>query len=456
MKTIFSMRMFLVGFFALIALPSKAQVLQDWGTYENVKVKAIQRIEQHRKGEILLKILLPNQQQLVNTQIRVKLIRHDFKWGAVVSKSFDSSPYSDIYKKNFLKYFNATGFNLALKPKRRHSKIEEITATISMPWFLENEIYVRGHTLVWEGEKFLRPEDKSLYKDASLSDKEKGERLLNSCGIHFAHAIPKWNVKCWDVSNEPIANNNINDLLPNLNSHVHWFKLADSIRKQHGKEGVKLFQNDYQIITAISRWSQKFTKKGYSAIGRPTLYREILDEQIALGAPIEGIGFQSRIKGGLISPDTIYKRLCDFDRFDLPYHATEFEIRDKQQTYVYTDAERRLLTEYMMVMYFSHPKVEGFWHWTFADRVNKKLDYSLFNYDGTPKVNGQKWIALMEGFFNTDETLTTNTKGEVNLRGYYGTYQIDVEIGNQKFTGVFEIDNIDMNPTIQATLVNKY
>ena len=78
MKTVFSRRMFLVGFFALIALPSKAQVLQDWGTYENVKVKAIQRIEKHRKGEVLLKISLPNQQQLVNTQISVKLKRHDF------------------------------------------------------------------------------------------------------------------------------------------------------------------------------------------------------------------------------------------------------------------------------------------------------------------------------------------------------------------------------------------
>jgi len=428
-----------------------AQDLQDWGVYQDIKNEAVQRIEQHRKGDVTLKINLPNQEIAANTQVWVKLKRHDFKWGAVVKPSFVSSPYSDIYKETFLKYFNATGFNVALKPKQRGTQTEEITETIAMPWFLDNDIYVRGHTLAWEGIKYIRPEDKEIYYDTSLLDQEKGDSLLKSCGIHFSHAIPKWDVKCWDVSNETITNNLINDLLPDLNTHVHWFKLADSIRREFSKKNVLLYQNDYQIITAISSWALNYTKPGYSAIGRPALYREILDDQLALGAPIEGIGFQSRIKAGLISPDKIYKRLCDFNRFNLPYQATEFEIRDDPNKYVYSDEERKILTEYMMVMYFSHPKVTGFWYWTFADsKSDEDRDHSLFNYDGSPKVNGQIWIELMEGFFTTEEVLATNTMGEVNLRGYYGSYEAVTNIEGNVLRGTFTIDSTNSDPTQQV------
>jgi len=436
-----------------IQVSESDQHLQDWGVYENVKQEAIQRIEKYRKGYVHLKVILPNQKEAINTEVSIKLKRHDFKWGAVIRESFFTSPNAEIYKETFLKYFNATGFGIELKPKWRDTDIEKSTEINAMPWLLEHDIYVRGHTLAWEGLSYMRPEDQAMCNDASLSDLEKGEKLLESCGKHFYHAIPKWDVKCWDVTNESIGNNIINDLLP-LNSHVHWFKLADSLLRVNGKEDVVLYQNDYQIISAITPWALNYKKEGYKAVGRPAIYREILDEQIALGAPIEGIGFQSRLKQGLITPDTIYKRLCDFDRFNLPYQATEFEIRDDANSYVYSDEERRLLTEYMMVMYFSHPKVNGFWHWTYSDvRSSDKWDYSLFNYDGTPKVNGQKWIEMMEGFFNTDVEATTNASGETTVRGYYGSYVIETEIEGKKYKGTFAIDSLNTAPVIYVNLV---
>jgi GH35 family endo-1,4-beta-xylanase len=430
-----------------------ARKLQDWGGYENIKREAIERIEKYRKGDAHLQVFFSENDTVANTRVRIKLKRHDFKWGAVIRSSFFTSPYSAVYKENFLKYFNATGFGIEMKPKWRGSDYEETVTNVGMPWLLDHDIYVRGHTLAWEGINFIRPEDKAIYDNATLSDQEKGDSLLKSCGIHFSHAIPKWDVKCWDVSNEPIANNLINDLLPDYNTHVHWFKLADSIRRECGREDVKLYQNDYQIISAITSWALNFNKDGYTAVGRPALYREILDEQCALGAPIEGIGFQSRLKHGLITPDSIYKRLCDFDRFNLPYQATEFEIRDNETKYVYTDQERSLLTEYMMVMNFSHPKVNGFWHWTFADvRDNVNWDYDLFNYDGTPKVNARIWMELMDGFFNTGALVTTDAKGEVDVRGYYGSYEVVVEKGNDVFAGTFNMDSTLTDSVIEVYL----
>ncbi len=409
------------------------QDLQDWGKYENIKKEAIERIDEHRKSDIKIKIVLPNQKSAANTQVRVKLKRHKFKFGAVVGQSFATSPYRDIYHENFLKYFNASGFGLALKPKRAGGIQEKLAETITMPWFKENDIYVRGHNLTWEGKRFFSSENLAIFNDKSLSDKEKGEKLVAAASKHFHHAIPKWEVECWDVSNEPIANNDINNFLPDMNTHVYWFKLADSLRGAYGKDKIKLYQNDYQIISAI-------TKK---AASRPAQYRKIIDDQISQGAPIEGIGFQSRIKSGMITPDTIYNRLRSFEKYDLPFQATEFEVRDNEKTYVYSDEERKLITEYMMVMYFSHPKVEGFWHWTFADKKsNEVLDYPLFNYDGTPKTTGLKWIELMEGFFNTNLSLTTDANGELNFRGYYGNYEINIDDNGEQFIGLFDLDSV--------------
>jgi GH35 family endo-1,4-beta-xylanase len=426
----------------LFDMEKAAGKLEDWGNFEHIKREAIERIEQHRKGDAHLKFLFPNEDLAANTSVSMDLKRHDFIWGAVLRDSFGSSPYSAVYKKNFLKYFNGAGFGIEMKPKWRGTTNEANAFNLVMPWLWKHDVYVRGHTLAWEGINFIRPEDKAIYENTSLSDQEKGDSLLKSCGIHFPHAIPKWDVRAWDVSNEPIGNNLINDLLPDYDTHVHWFKLADSIRREHGKEDVHLYQNDYQIISAISSWALNYTKPGYSAVGRPALYREILDRQLALGAPIEGIGFQSRLKQGLITPDTIYKRLCDFDRFNLPYQATEFEIRDDASKYVYSEAKRRILTEYMMVMYFSHPRVTGFWHWTFADvRSSVDWDYALFNYDGTPKVNGRIWMDLMDGFFNTEELFITDTGAEADVRGYYGRYEAVAEIGNKVFAGIFNIDS---------------
>lgn len=432
--------------FSLILSNVFAQDLQDWGKYENVKKEAIQRIDKYRKGSIKIKLVFPNQKLAANSTVNIKLKRHEFKFGAVVGQSFATSPYRDIYRKNFLKYFNASGFGLALKPKRVGSKQEELAATITMPWFKDNNIYVRGHTLTWEGKRFFSRKNLAIYNDASLSNKEKGEKLVTSASNHFYHAIPKWDVQCWDVSNEPIANNDINSLFPDTNTHVQWFKLADSLRTLYNKKHIKLYQNDYQIISSISK----------KVASRPAKYRAILDDQIAQGAPIDGIGFQSRIKSGMIAPDTIYKRLCDFDRYNLPYQATEFEIRDDLKKYVYSDEERKLITEYMMVMYFSHPKVEGFWHWTFADkRPNEVLDYPLFNYDGTPKVTGLKWIDLMEGFFNTDLILTTDENGEVTFRGYYGSYEVEIDNEGEQLVGLFELDSMKKAPSVQTVILKK-
>lgn len=403
---------------------------KDWRALAN------ERIDLHRKSNISF-VIYDNNQRVKDAEIEVALTKHLFKFGAVVkSDLFQESPYKEVYRSTFLEYFNASGFTNGLKPKQRGKPLESY-AEEAIQWFHENNIPLRGHALQWEGYKYFRPEMTAVYDDENLSDQEKGEQLIALSEVHFHHAIEKWDVIAWDVVNETIDNYDINELVPQ-NTFAHWFKLADELRKTYNRPDIKLYLNDYQVISAIQP----------HAVERPTKYRNNLDQMLQDGAPVEGIGFQSRIKKGFVDPETMYQRLRDFEKYNLPYQATEFEIRDDEAFY-YTDAEKKQILNELLTVYFSHPNTEGIWHWTFCNDANNNHPYALFKYDGTPYPCGEEWIRLMEEDFNTKAVLKSDSNGEAMVRGFKGTYEINI---SYRFKSITVEATVDQDQTIEIHL----
>ncbi|MBK1875229.1 endo-1,4-beta-xylanase [Pelagicoccus mobilis] len=381
------------------------------------RVRANQRIDQIRKSNFNITVTDKDGAPIKGAKVHVKLDRHKFLWGAVINELWPVSPHLDTYKEIFLRYFNASGFRLALKPKWV-GLTNENRAEQMWPWFMENDIYMRGHLLVWDDPKWWPQDMVDVYNDDSLTDKAKGDKLLEMAERHIHYAIPKWDVECWDVMNEPQTNFAIHNLVEG-HSFTHWFKLADEVRKQHGLEDVKLYINEFQVLSAILPY----------ALNRPAIYREIIDQMLAEGAPIEGIGFQARIHSGILSPETVYQRLRAFERYNLPLHITEFEIRNKPAK-TYTDEEKVKMVNEMMTIYFSHPSVEGMWHWTFCDLPNGNEPFALFKYDGTPFPCGEEWMRTMDEEFNTDLIAITQADGTTLARGFKGDYTITASYGS--------------------------
>ncbi len=278
MKTYFSALLL----FTLITIGSA-----DW------REDALFRIDQHRKANIKVSVLSEIGSPVADATVSVKLKRHQFLFGAVVRSSLMlDSPYSDIYKENYKNYFNAAGAALYLKPKWYQTNNELIVDTVHQ-WFRENNFMYRGHSLIWEGEGFLPPNQLKIYNDATLTDQEKGDTLVTLMEEFLEYAIEKWDVEWWDVVNEPVVNNIVNELLPDFNTFAHWFKLADSLRTVYNRDEVKLVLNENQIISTNAKYS------AYKADSFAT----IIDSMFIDGAPIEMIGFQSRIKNGMIPAD---------------------------------------------------------------------------------------------------------------------------------------------------------
>ncbi|MEM9157414.1 MAG: endo-1,4-beta-xylanase [Verrucomicrobiota bacterium] len=382
------------------------------------RLKANKRIDEIRKSNLSIKVTDKVGKPVKDAKVHVKLDRHKFLWGAVINEVWPVSPHLDTYKETFLRYFNASGFRLALKPKWVGHANEQ-RAEQMWPWFMENDIYMRGHLLVWDDPKWWPGDMREVYNNNSLPDKVKGEQLLRMAERHIHYALPKWDVECWDVMNEPLSNFAIHNLVEG-HSFTHWFKLADEVRKKHGREDVKLYINEFQVLSAILKHAQN----------RPARYRAIIDQMLSEGAPIEGIGFQARIHSGYLSPETVYDRLQNFERYDLPLHITEFEVRNKPAK-TYTDEEKVQIVNEMMTIYFSHPSVEGMWHWTFSDLPNGREPFALFQYDGTPFPCGVEWMRTMDEEFNTDLIATTKSNGKTTARGFKGEYTITASYGSK-------------------------
>jgi len=387
----------------------------------NWKKEALHRIDSLRKRELTIIVKDKNGNTIPNAEVKINLEKHEFKFGAAIDKDVFNSPHTAKYKSLLKTYFNSSGFENALKPKRRFSEAESKAAQI-IPWFIKNDFYIRGHALVWENIKNMRPEEKKVMNLKGITNKEKEEKIIALSSQHFTHALKKWDVNCWDVLNEPIGNHQINDLT-DRNTSAYWFKLADSVRKLNNKPDVKLFINENRVISGT-------TPNTYS---RPNDYKKIIQSILDEGAPLEGIGFQSRIKHQFVSPEQMLQRLKSFEEYNLPIHATEFEIRDSKVR-TYTNEERSALIEQFMLIYVSHYLVDGIWHWTFYNNTKNSKPWALFNYDGTPTVSGEQWMQTMNTYFSSSYDLKTNLNGELKQRVFKGDYTISVNYQNQSMS----------------------
>jgi iduronate 2-sulfatase len=127
----------------------------------NWKKEALHRIDSLRKRELTIIVKYKNGNSIPNAEVKINLDKHEFKFGAAIDKDVFNSPHTAKYKTVLKTYFNSSGFENALKPKRRFSEAESKAAQI-IPWFIKNDFYMRGHALVWENRKNMRPEEKKL------------------------------------------------------------------------------------------------------------------------------------------------------------------------------------------------------------------------------------------------------------------------------------------------------
>ncbi|MDO5575730.1 MAG: endo-1,4-beta-xylanase [Fibrobacter sp.] len=364
----------------------------DW--YRNAE----KRIDEIRKGDFSIKVV-DKSGKPVKTPVSVKLTKHDFGWGTCLA--FLGGDQEKKYRETALKMFNCGVFENALKweeyePQEGKPKVNDINEYLQ--WSKKHNFPLRGHTLVWGTENYGFDKHWPRLKSDSLFAQAIKNRITRDLTKY------KGQICEYDVWNEPIHEPaTFNRLGWNiLDSAFVWASQADPT--------AKLFINEYSIVSGSD--------------AKP--YRDLIEKLQKNKIPLHGIGIQGHFSNK-IDPIDVGTKLTYMAETGLPLKITEFDMDVKALGL--SDAE--MASEYakMMRTAFSHPAVTGFLFWGFWTNRHWRPEAGLYDSDLKPRAAADSVYNLIHNVWSTSETLTPDSDGKINFRGFFGEYDIALSKG---------------------------
>jgi len=363
-------------------------------------------ISTHRKGEIIVKAK-------PNSQVNVEQISHEFWFGCAISNGIFNGRASEYdvnqYKEKFLQNFNSAVTENAVKwgnMERRKGEVNYSNVDAMLKWTEENNIPLRAHNLFWGIPNRVQPWLKEM------SDEELEQTLKNRAETISARYKSRF-VE-YDLNNEMIHGNYYEDRLgPEITKRMaEW--------AQNGDPDIKLFLNDYDILTG----------------NRLTDYLAHIRLLLKQGVPIAGIGVQGHLHAETFDRVQLINAFDSLAQFHLPIRITEFNIPGQRSEFhrkrilTMTPEEEevkvRELVDYYKIC-FAHPAVEGILMWGFWEGANWIPVSSLYKKDWTPTPAA---IAYQDLIFNewwTSEEGISDNKGEFSTPAFFGKYKVTVD-----------------------------
>lgn len=366
---------------------------------------ALDRIEQHRKADLSLMVHGDDGKPLADTEVTLKLRRHEFAFGSAVTaqwltaESEDGKRYREIVDRLFSKIVfenDLKDFGWEDGAKGKDEKLKQLDQ--AMKWLEARRIGIRGHYLM----QIAVPPNL-----AKVTDPEAIRRhFLQTAAERLSFA--KDRVCEWDVINHPVA----------------WGG-ADLFSKRPGLE--KLDREVYDLAQRATTVPFYINEDQLFRPGRQSDETfEYVRQMKMEGFRVDGIGNQAHVDESFLpTPEHV---LAVTDRFaSLTPHQiiTEFDITTLQDEELAADYTRDLL-----IACFSHPAYTGFVLWGFWEGRHWKPEAASWNLDWTIRKRGEvleEWIGRR---WNTTVTLTTGKEGEVRWRGFPGWYDISNTAGD--------------------------
>jgi endo-1,4-beta-xylanase len=393
--------------------------------YADWKSDANARIESIRKRDAKILVVNLNGNPVADVNVQIKQTKHRFAFGTCISSAQMSN---DSYKNFIADHFEWTACENETKWiwNEWSQDVENYDAADNIyNWCSANGIKVRAPCLFWEYQGFVQNWVKALdYKpwpqDCNLL-KQCDERIVNAV-THFKNKF-----KQWDVDNEILPTGpdcqfydrlELNET--DVNSRVWMFQRANQI-----DPNCKLFLNEYNG-NSFGSWTSPSIE-----------YVNLANNLRGKGAPIHGIGIEGHLgQKPNFDPITYWTNvLKTLGTLGLPIWVTEFDVNESN------DVRRASITDDFYRICFSDPNVEGILMWGFWQGLTWQSDWWIVNSDWTLNQTGQKYEALMNEW-TTNDANTTDSTGNVNFRGFHGTYNITLSVPGE---GV-EIKTIELEP----------
>lgn len=382
--------------------------------------EALARIEQIRKGDMVLRVVDASGKPVPNADIRLEQTRSAFEFGSALpfERLVTDTPDNRIFREKVLGLFNAASPENDLKwpawlGEFTGGTFNREQALAGLRWLREHNIPTRGHVLVWPGWSNLTDAVRAL-----RGTPRQGEipALVIEHIKDIGTATRDWLVE-FDVLNEPFTNHDLMDIF-GREIMVDWFKAARATMP-----GVRLVLNDFSNHDAT-------TDREHVQHFEDTT-RFLLEQ----GAPVDVLGLQAHIGGQPNAPENV---LAVLDRywaeFKLPVRITEFDIRT-------TDDELQAdYTRDFFILAFSHPSVVGIQLWGFWEKAHWIPVAAMYRADWSEKPNAQVYKSLVLDQWRTRTGGRTTSDGTLKSRGFFGDYIATVEVDGKRVEKAFTLE----------------
>lgn len=405
-------------------------------------------IEKNRKGDACITVVDENGKPVPNAKVKVVQKNHEFRFGAnlFLLDELETEEKNETYKKIFADTFNMATLPFywnATEPTKGNLRYDKEcerlyrrpAIDLCVEYCKEYGIEPREHGLAYEAHF-----PKWIYGADVPEVKREMERRYQEISSRYAdkmHTIEVTNEMAWTNGKTKFYNDP---------EYIEYsFKLAE-----------KYFPNNQLVVNEETMlcWEDKgrFTDKYYSYI----------DLTLLKGARIDAIGMQYHSfykkeeeyekARKLYSPEWLYKNMDLYARFGKPLQITEVTVPAYSNEAEDEEIQATLI-EYLYSIWFSHPNVEQIVYWNVVDgyahlwdqdpvkiaasqgdmTIGENYYYGgLLRFDMSPKPAYYTIKNLIQKKWHTEEQLVSKENGQASFRGFYGEYDIEIEVDGKK------------------------
>ena len=414
--------------------------MEKFEANKEVFAKADVSIEKYRKGNCSICFTDKNGVPVRGKKVRVVQKTHDFKHGAnmLLLDEFKTEEENKLYRDMFHKYFNLATvpfYWAELEPEQGKLRFAADSPKIyrrpapdlCVDYCNEHGILPKLHCLFYD--KFI----------PSWLPKREEEAMKELYEKRFAQIAERYSGKMYEfeVTNELLDEWRWGDMCSVLcekkDTPIWAYKLAR-----------KYFPNDTLVINEGNRVPE-IAEQDYRSP-----YYMFIEGLLLKGASIDKIGIQNHIFCGtrgpqeteifrflqFFDPEKVVKGLGYLAEFGKPLEITEVTI----PTFGEGEEAEELQADILRCLYrlwFSVPNMESIVYWNTVEGMayvkpngistENMVRGGLFHRDLSPKKAALALKDLFEKEWHTEMELTTDEKGCIDFRGFYGDYIVQID-----------------------------
>ena len=410
----------------------------------------------HRKSELTLTVQDASGNPIEDAIVGVHMKEHAFKFGTQVRDRFFSisetefNSLNETQKQNLLP--NLTDFGMSrYTPDWQDavnyrqavlSNFNHVVPTVGLQWVAfenngpavpdsaisiaqENGLSVTGASVVWQRDRWPTPVE--FRPESSFDTQEFHDRLiedrLSATGImgRYSESGAGPVITDWKVLNEPIHESYYADTFVEagiydneVDALADYFIRADRVRSDS-----VLSINEFNILNSGND----------NAVIE---YRDLINDLLAAGAPIDRIGVQAHMSRNDVSKADIVRRLNILAETGLGVEITEFDSRDDADQL--TPEEQERVFQDMLEASFESQAVDGFIMWGIWDPGHWRGNAPLYDEDWNVKDEASPWFDLVQGEWMTElEGITLDSNGQwTAAEGVFsGLYDFTVTVNGE-------------------------